>query len=373
MSIKNGFVVFDGERHAILDAPISRVRMKGEAGIIYFASYKERELELFAFDSKVLLEYEGDYKNPIIPDGFKYECGEWNNGLVIESLTTGNQYVWVPVGAITPNGTLFKKYFVQHFGRRNFSNEKNFSTDTFVMDAYSKISEIDTRIRKEKDPDNKHILLRVKNILSLLVKDMTNINKTSEFWDNFHEPIDEHLTSQIMSIKKHGGFYVSRYNISYDKDRDKFLSQKGKEIITGIPYEGAYVIGEDVGKEDGVSSHLLYGAEYDTICQWMIDYSQKDTDIVKNSTLIGNYWNNPNGMKKVMPTGSNEDWCINNIYDFAGNTNEWTQEFNKTSDHVIRGGSCTQYGHKCPIAFRHGINSPMFDYDQTGMRVALTL
>lgn len=25
-------------------------------------------------------------------------------------------------------------------------------------------------------------------------------------------------------------------------------------------------------------------------------------------------------------TGSREEWCINNIYDFVGNTLEWTQE-----------------------------------------------
>lgn len=373
MPIQNGFVLFDGKMFPKLKAPISEVAMKGEEGIIYLVKYKNGKLDLFAFDSKVLLKYTGDYQNPVIPEGFKYICGEWYNGFVIEGLVTGNQYVWVPVGSLTPNGTLYKNYFVQHFGRRNFYKDKNFTTDTFLIEAYNKISEIDRHIKEEKDADNRHIMLRVRNLLSLVTRDMTNINKTNDFWDNFHEPVEKDLTSQIMSIRKYGGFYVSRFNISYDEKSDRFLSHRGKEILTGVSYEGACIIGKEVGEQDEVSSHLLFASEYDSICQWIIESRGTDIEVVKNSSLLGNYWNNPKGTKKVMPTGSSEDWRINGIYDFAGNTNEWTQEYNKTSEHVIRGGSCTQDGHKCPIAYRHGIKSPMFDYDQTSMRVALTV
>ena len=50
----------------------------------------------------------------------------------------------------------------------------------------------------------------------------------------------------------------------------------------------------------------------------------------------------------MVQTGSREEWCANNIYDFAGNVDEWTQEQNKSSYRVIRGGDYYKFGDDYP-------------------------
>lgn len=69
-------------------------------------------------------------------------------------------------------------------------------------------------------------------------------------------------------------------------------------------------------------------------------------------------------------TGSREEWCDNNIYDFAGNVDEWTQEQNESSYRVIRGGNCGNCGDNCPVAYR-SCNTPDNYYFGTGFRATL--
>ncbi len=93
-------------------------------------------------------------------------------------------------------------------------------------------------------------------------------------------------------------------------------------------------------------------------------------EIVEDSTEWGNHWNTENSPKKVVETGSREEWCANNIYDFAGNVDEWTQEQNESSRCVIRGGNYRDDGYYCPVAFRYYCN-PGSGYDDTGFRATL--
>ena len=91
---------------------------------------------------------------------------------------------------------------------------------------------------------------------------------------------------------------------------------------------------------------------------------------VKDSTEWGNHWNTENSPKKVVETGSREEWCANNIYDFAGNVDEWTQEQNKSSRRVTRGGDYNFFGNDYPVAYRNYCN-PYDGYDNTGFRATL--
>lgn len=60
------------------------------------------------------------YANPVVPEGYKHICGEWNNGFVIERYSDGSQFVWIPVGSLDSNGTLDGEHFSEKFGRRNY-------------------------------------------------------------------------------------------------------------------------------------------------------------------------------------------------------------------------------------------------------------
>ena len=93
-------------------------------------------------------------------------------------------------------------------------------------------------------------------------------------------------------------------------------------------------------------------------------------EIAEDSTEWGNHRNTENSPRKVVETGSREEWCANNICDFAGNVDEWTQEQNESSYRVIRGGYCDFVGDNCPVAFRYFDNLGNDRYF-TGFRATL--
>lgn len=118
-------------------------------------------------------------------------------------------------------------------------------------------------------------------------------------------------------------------------------------------------------------SHLTFGAEYDSVLEWFIKSEVKTfAEIAEDSTEWGNFHNAENSPKKIVKTGNREKWCANNIYDFAGNVGEWTQERNKSSNRVIRGGRSDYAGNSYPVACRCCF-IPYDDYYYTGFRATL--
>lgn len=263
----------------------------------------------------VATEYSGNYTDPPIPEGWKHVEGEWNNGFVIQD-SKGNQFVWVPVDFLDPNGTLDGSSCSEKFGRRNYHNE--FSDD------------------------------------------------------EFNEELEEELHKQWQSVQKYGGFYISRYNISRSK------TGEAKSVKEAIPWanlnwfdamEAAKTFGDGVS----VKSHLPYGAEYDSALEWFIKSGKRTKEEIANdSTQWGNFWNTRNAPKKVVKTGTCEEWSTNNIFDLAGNIDEWTQEKNECSYRVIRGGGYDVNGCNYPVAFRF-CGVPNYRYNDTGFRATLFL
>lgn len=259
--------------------------------------------------------YFTNYVNPPIPEGYKHVCGKWNNGFVIERYSDGSQFVWIPVGSLDSNGTLDGEHFSEKFGRRNYMN-----------------------------------------------------NEFSD--DEFNEALNDELLEQLESVKKYGGFYISRYNIS-KSSAGKPQSVKGVMPWININFYDAKKIASTIEDNEVVKSHLTFGAEYDSVLEWFIKTKVKTlAEIAEDSTEWGNHWNTENSPRKVVETGSREKWCANKIYDFAGNVDEWTQEQNESSFRVVRGGSCCDDGNNYPVAYRY-YNNPLYNYSDTGFRATL--
>lgn len=262
--------------------------------------------------------YSQNYANPPIPEGYKYVCGKWDNGFVIERWSDGSQFVWVPVSILDANGTLDGKFFNEKLGRRNYCNN-----------AFSRA--------------------------------------------DFHEILTEDFVRQLESVKKYGGFYISRYSISKNQQTGEPQSRKGEEPWTNIKFKEAKSVAKGFEKKDTITSHLTFGAEYDSVLEWFIKSKKKTyREIAKNSTNWGNYWNSKNSTKSIWKTGSCEEGCVNNIYDMAGNIEEWTQERNDSSFCIIRGGSYRNKGKHYPTASR------VFDYPNNssstiGFRIVLCI
>ena len=235
---------------------------------------------------------------------------DWQNSDVIETLMcTYDQYVWTPVGLLEANGTLDGIHFNEKFGRMNYQ-DINFS------------------------------------------------------WKSDHEPLIGELLLQKKSVDKYDGYYSSRYNISKDEKTGKPRSVKGAYPWTHITFPVAKKIASSGILVAGcrMATHLMYGAEYDTREEWALETGTITyKELAGDSTKFGHYCDYYDDIKdelfhfsivpadptelidsysdprnKIVKTG--EDGCINNIYGFAGNVSEWTQE--RTSDllYTVRGG-----------------------------------
>lgn len=294
-----------------------KIVLEAEKGVTFELS-EGTDGELFIRGLKIYTAnvYSTNYANPVIPEGYKYVCGEWNNGFVIERCSDESQFVWIPVGSLDSNGTLDGKHFVEKFGRRNYMND--------------------------------------------------------EFSDaKYHEDLDDELFEQLESVKKYGGFYISRYNISKSSE-GKPQSVKGVMPWVNINFDDAKKVASTIEDNEAVKSHLTFGAEDDSVLEWFIKTEVKTlAEIAENSTEWGNHWNTKNSSIELVETGSREEWCANNIYDFAGNVDEWTQEQQRFY-HVIRGGNYRYNGNSCPVAYRC-FSLPNGDYNYTGFRVALCI
>lgn len=290
--------------------------LEAENGITFEVSEGTRgELIIRALNIATINVYSENYVNPPIPEGYEHVYGEWNNGYVIERRSNGNQFVWIPVGSLDSNGTLDGKHFSEKFGRRNY------------MD-----------------------------------------NKFSD--GEFNEALNGELLGQLESVKKYGGFYISRYNIS-KSSAGKPQSVKGVMPWVNINFDDAKKVASTIEDNKTVKSHLTFGAEYDSVLEWFIQSDARTRgEITEDSTNWGNHQNTENSPGKVVETGSREEWCTNNIYDFAGNVDEWTQEQNYSSRRVFRGGGYYGTGGDYPVAYRYYHNT-FVDFSDTGFRATL--
>lgn len=249
-----------------------------------------------------------NYMNPPIPNNYEYVKGKWNDGFVIRRKEDGSEFVWVPVGSLKANGTLDGKNFDQQFGRRNWCG------DDFSENGY-------------------------------------------------YEPMTEELKRQLVSVERHGGFYVERYDVSINKHTGRpqaikqklpaifFLRERVMEIVDGMESHSEFV-----------SSHLIYGSEYDCVLQWFIESGE----ITKRQVRDKYY----RGERYLHRTGTNEDWKANEICDFSENVLKVTQELWKNDNlAVLRGAHGGQYS---PAGHRwHVNNESSEDYVGFTFRTAL--
>ena len=234
--------------------------LEAEKGITFEVSEgTSGELIIRALNIATANVYSTNYVNPPIPEGYKHVCGEWNNGFVIERCSDGSQFVWIPVGSIDSNGTLDGEHFSEKFGRRNYRNYE------FWGDEFSD--------------------------------------------DEFHEALNDELLEQLKSVKKYGGFYISRYNISISSE-GKPQSVKGVMPWISNHFDDIKKVASTIEDNEAVKSHLTFGAEYDSVLEWFIKTEVKTlAGIVEDSTEWGNYCDTENSPKKLVETGSREEWC----------------------------------------------------------------
>ena len=89
-----------------------------------------------------------------------------------------------------------------------------------------------------------------------------------------------------------------------------------------------------------------------------------DESFVKDSTNQGYY------VPGSGPTKTGY-YAKNNIYDLAGNVEEWTMETSSNQIRMYRGGEFTFKGSEYPASVRNSIIIPSYNGQEVGFRIAL--
>ena len=248
----------------------------------------------------------------VITDHFNETTGE----------SDGNEFVWIPVPTVVAEseeqGTANKAMAInlgtaenpQYRGLLyNFTNEgstvKNGCTTT---------------TSDYREPD--------------IVSDYDN-NTTYNNGLFTKDSLQSDYNDMIKSVNINHGFYVSRYEMSLDTNKNaqskkNAISANASQTDTNMWY-GLYAKAKTYNK-DSVVSDMIWGSQYDAMMNWM----HKDSNVNVNSTTpITGAVRNQDAQRR---TGYVETDKIKNIYDLLGNSREWTLETNSSDDRVLRSG-----------------------------------
>ena len=345
------------------------------------------------FEQKKATEYENNGKIAWIPNGFTISGIESeqsiDGGLVIYDIPEGttvdwtnpdsvrtqyNQFVWIPVEVNKTTEPKDTETSIASFYRTEWANnastggERKTGLSTDYTEPYSKDS---------SDYDG------------------TGTGKTG---------ISAQITELTKSIYKYGGFYIGRYEAGSETARKDGSSQTAAFVVQQDKYpynyvkwgkgmgdvsEGAVHLSNSLytGKTGyGVKSMLCTGAAWDSMLDFIKDSSHnvtsssswgnyKDSDTYKvyrgslysNSTWSAADTTNGSDVTKntkiLLTTGANKRNSSKNIYDVAGNCDEWTTEAFSTDVRVVRGGNYYNNGSIIPASHRISVSPTYSSYD----------
>ena len=216
-----------------------------------------------------------------------------------------------------------------------------------------------------------------------MIEDYTNYKKQSiEEYKNY----TDNDTDQE-SVKTYGGFYIARYEAGDGDANGTERSWSSSNSNTVVSKKGAIVYNY-ISQTDSITraesmyagkSKLISGAGWDRTLNWLIETKAKtENEVFGNSSSWGNY-NDSTGNAKTnsgyinmnYTTGRNEAWKANNIYDLAGNVEDWTTEADSSVKRFSRGGVDILDGSDYPASYRLENDSVSEDY--LGFRPALYL
>ena len=258
-----------------------------------------------------------------LPDGFTYVGGTKSEGIVISDNSAdagkgtshevaqtlqGNQFVWVPVEIDED----FKRYEGYYNGNKS-----------------------------------------------------SILGSCHEPYSGGYETEQDEYDAMKQSVLNYNGFYVGRYEAGVEGEertensgiKDEVIIKQGRNVYNYIGWSdsddmtdetgGAVELSKNFDTKRGytsVASTLMYGVQWDAIMAWFDPAyktgSCEENAFVKDSTGKGNFneEENTNPWRgSVTVTGASADYEVNNIYDLAGNVDEWSMESFNVGNRILRG------------------------------------
>lgn len=277
--------------------------------------------------------------------------------------TEVNQYVWVPIEDISKiygvdsNGKLWGKLYTYSSSSRSNYN-------------WTEKDKIITVTNSNREPA---LITSNNSNYDIDLKLRTSLNEMTQY-ELLSKEMEQNFYNTIESIKKYGGFYIGRYETGgLNKTTGVVRKMQDNSSVSGVSwytmYEKCKTLGEN---NDSVNTSMIWGSLWDATLEWFVKSSASTYSGTKityrmlaNSLYVycpslawGNYPNNTfeyykdlnqtiatkSSSGSFIPTGSAEYTKVNNIYDMAGNVNEWTMEASSTTKRTFRGGDFGGYG-----------------------------
>ena len=254
----------------------------------------------------------------VIPAGFAYGVTDnvksVNNGLVItdsvdeDGNSNGNEFVYVPIDKTNLTvGKTDKKM-------AKLSNEIDYTGVLYDFSGTTSEETKDTNILEPYDIGD------------------SNVNGYEK------EKIQGEYNEMIAGMKKYGGFYVSRYEMTIENDMpmSKIAINPTESTwscssswSTNDWYTWYSTFKKYTNTNNSIISGMIWGSQYDAMLNFALEGQTKNK---VSSTEIKDYFRNTykNGLAR------NDD-VINNIYDLGGNLREWTLEGGKNYTRTSRG------------------------------------
>ena len=171
---------------------------------------------------------------------------------------------------------------------------------------------------------------------------------------DYYDEEDAAYLAMVNGVEKYHGFYVGRYEASkgdngLPESKAILDESQGKIWVQFAPQDTQAVCEKLYEDNDTVNGFFLWGANWDTCLEWLVDSGNKtEGDISGDSSSWGNYSNDTfSENARGALTGAWEEAKANNIYDLAGNNWEWTQE-RCGQNYVMRSGGYNLMGGPCP-------------------------
>ena len=297
-------------------------------------------------------KYTSNNKTAVIPAGYTVSSvateQSIDTGLVITK--GGNEWVWIPVSS----SDLAAMYTQDNTGWTMSGTGVNgidavitkYKTNSEIISGKTRVNPGDTSSYREPDVLNN-------NSYDKNATNLSNARLGSNIGEAATKLRDDYK-AMIDSVKKYGGFYVGRYELS------SAGTKKNQASLTNTNWYNLYKACKDIDST-GVVTTMIWGCQWDQVCKFITTAKDANGDTISltDSRKYGNYSNSQapaNGgnysQGNKQNTGSNEAWKANNIYDIAGNCYEWTQEANLTYYRAYRGGSYLGNGDGGPVTSR---------------------
>ena len=280
----------------------------------------------------------------VVPKGFKVVVSEGTTvpeGIVIEDgtgteTTTGNQFVWIPVGTVHKDSNPANDVTIK-LGRYTF--DKTNGTPTMQQAAFA----------GDNPSDASQTYIDEVTIESYY-KELTTYREGTDKLN----ATAKNLAGFVRSVQENGGYYLARYEASYGNGNSVADWKPLSKISTGTPRTNSstaltqgmlwnYVTELDTSKicQNMYANDNTVGVESDLTNSYAWDTAIVFIQEMENN----NYANKTDKNGTLRNTGSTGDEGCN-IFDMAANVLEWTTEYStsvsgtQASPCIYRGGAC---------------------------------